>query len=293
MLMFLPLKLSLIAGSACCSSGAFFPSIVSTGDRAQIGTSFTGASVIGTSDSKSNSTFLNDDEYDRSFQQTIFGGLRLSDQWQMGARLGWHMRDKQVFGASNGASGIGDSHFFLTYEPLTNFSVTASILVPTAENVHESKESLQTDAFGRGLWVPGISFVYTYVTGLWDIHAESNVRFSAGRTFNRPLLGDLDVSHSWGLSALTGVGYQWGESQVRTGLSVGAHWDQGFTEKDRFQSRSLPARLAWDVIADLNVPLSSDIRLGLSYKDQTLLGPTQNSELSRSLTLLLSKSWSL
>lgn len=291
--MWLLIKQALIAGSACCSSGAFFPSLVGSDDWAQLGTSFQGSTVIGSSSSDGESTFLNDQESDRSMSQQIYGGLRLFGEWQAGASFGWYGRERNVYEASESSMGLADTLMHLTYDPLPEWAISASLLIPTAPNPYESRESLRTDSFGRGLWTPSISGVYRESWAPWDLHASSSLRFAVGRDFERPVLGEVSVESIWGLSAVMGAGYQWNLWRLRSGLSMGVHWDEGVQERDRFQVRSAGYRMVWDVTADVSIPLPLETRLLMSYKDQTLMGPTQNSELARSISLSFSKSWSL
>lgn len=292
--MWLLVKQAIISGAACCSSGAFSPAMIGRADFAQLGTSIVGSTVIGSSSANGSTTFLNDEESDRNFTHSLYGGIRLSDDWQSGASLSWFGRERNSYTSSETAKGFADSQIHIAYEPSNHVSVSGAILIPTAKTAHESKSALRADAFGRGLWTPSISIFYKKIKGRWDTNFSTNLRYAIGRSFDRPDLGEISVSNIWGASGTLGAGYLWRRlGGIRSGIGMGLHWDQGVKEVDRFQTRSLAYKMVTDVVVDVSIPLSREVRAVMTYKDQTLVGPTQNAELARSLSLSFVKAWSL
>ncbi len=291
--MWLILSQALIAGAACCSSGATFPSILGFSDRLQLGTTLTGSSSVGASNSQGDSFFFNNEEADRSLLHSVYGSFRLGDSWQGGATVNWFTRQKESYDTSESSTGLADTSLYLGYEFDSHLILSITQVIPTAENSFESTRPLRTDAMGRGLWTTSATLMWRDTRGLWDHHLAGALRYGWANRFDRPQTGEVSVDSVWGASAIVGGGYQWPFKRIRSGLGVGLQWDQGLTERDRFQVRSSSYKMVWDLVADLSLPLLDFGNFSIAYKDQTLLGPTQNADLSRSVSVAFSRAWSL
>jgi hypothetical protein len=291
--MLLILSQALIAGAACCSSGAFTPSLLSPLEKAQIGTRLSAASVVGESTNQGDAVFFHDEESNRSVSQSFFAAYRIHHEWSLGLTSGWTSREKRFFDRKESSLSPTDTYLSLTHEIDAWWSLTASLLIPTAKSALESGRAMQSDAEGRGLWTPSLSVRHQDNKNFFDYSASLAVRWSAPGSFENPQRGQVSVEPAAGFSAQTGGGYQWKWASLRTGVSVAVHGDQGWIERDRFQTTRLKSKWVWDLSLEASAPLSDSFLLAAAYTDQTLLGPTQNASLSRSLSFMVSHLWSL
>ncbi len=287
------------AGGACCSAGTNFPSLITNDDRAQIGLSVSGSSLIGISDRSGDVEFYHDEQFDRSLTTSLSGASLISDRFQVGARLPFVFRDVKDMNRESSSSGIGDLSLAFSFEALPQLFynpwqpkvfLSIGLVLPTGANKYESTETLFSDAVGKGHWTPQINAIALQVWGDWDASVAGLAHYSFAETFESSR-GAIKIKPGFGLSSQARLGYSLGRTGLRLGAHLGPQWQQAQKESDQFGERQQAHRLVWDAGLEANYGISSTQSLSLAYQDQTLIGPTNNTELSRGLSLNYRMGW--
>ncbi|MBI3554827.1 MAG: serine protease spb1 [Deltaproteobacteria bacterium] len=285
----------------CCGGGSGIPALITGDDGAQLGASLSQASVIGDAPAEGMPVFrsTNDSEVTQAFR--LDGAYRISDRFQAGAVVPLIRRARQLTAATAQAYGFGDITLNAGYEALPEWSYSAwkphgflflQTTLPTSPSTYDSEAPFQIDARGRGFFQLGLGAAFLKGVGNWDFIASVEGHRSFARTFAASDGGTLNLTPGWGATGLLGVGYSPRAGIVRLGLSLSPVFEGPIDVRGEVNSTSAD-QLVWNTSAQVGVLISPEWSSALSYTDQTLLGPTRNVSLSRSVALSAQKRWAL
>lgn len=286
-----------VSAAPCCSSNAVAPALLTGDERLLLGASFSREVVVG--DAPENGSLLlrarNDEEVTSTLR--LDAAVLLEDRWQAGAIIPLMQRSISRAGLQDDATMIGDLRLNVAYEAIPEWEystwkpkgfVFTQLTLPTGRSIHESRTYSAVDVAGTGFVSLSFGALLVKRWSTWDVFLLPEVRYSFEREF-RSQDDSFSISPGWGAAVAIGAG--WNSGAWRTGLRLHPSYAQAATTRwVNAESRSAH-RLSWNTSADLSFMFDEDWTLAANYTDQTLLGPTVNSTLSRSFTLSLQRKW--
>lgn len=277
----------------CCSAGGGKTALMMGHQQAQLEMGVSSHWLVGESTSSGENIFYTETK-EWSGEASFSGSLRLSHHLQFSLSLPVAMKQASRADLSDEAYGLGDLRLGLGYEAYQNSEhdfrafVYASITAPTGRSKNESNSRLEADALGKGFWTPGAGFILLKQFQSLDLSLSAEGRYSIPRNFDRAGQ-NVYVETGFGTSAGINAGYTFVSlKDFRMGGRVTSHWQSGERNKTDLSDRTLAARYVWDLGVDASIRPTPSLGLSLSYTDQTILGPTQNTKLARSLGFSLS-----
>jgi len=279
------------AGAACCAGKGDFPSLITDHSRSQYSLSAVASTIIGSSNENGNSEFFHSDKYERSFILNGSVTTRLSEEFQIGVNFPFVIKDTRDLNRKSKSQGIGDPSISIAYEIIDHHSqslpqtlLVLSASLPAGTSHHESEEAIPSSAVGSGHWALQTGLISFYSWENWSTSAQALAQYSFPQDFDSKR-GKVKVAPGWNTSGKIRIGYSLWHKRLFLGLGLGPRWQEAQTQKDIFGKSKTGHRLAWDASAELNLLLTDASSLAITYLDQTLVGPTRRSPLSRSLSL--------
>jgi hypothetical protein len=278
--------------AACCGGGANFPNLILSDDSAQLGLSANGSRVIGDAPSTGKPVFRSsaDDEWVQNY--TLDAAKLVSDRWQVGASIPYIRRSRSTSSQSASQWGWGDVSGMLGFEFLPEYSYSRwkprgflflQTTFPTGGNIYESTNPYAVDARGKGFYTFSLG---TFLIKSWNA-LDTSLRFalnkSLDRTFKAADGSDLTVRPGYDVNSAVSTGWSPGLGDWRLGLMLNPVYTAP-TNASRY-------KLVWNTSLDVSRIIARSYVLGLSYNDQTLLGPAKNISLERGLMLFFRGKW--
>lgn len=285
-------------GAACCGSSSSLPSLIIGDESAQLGIGFSMESVIGDAGSERFSVFRADADHEKLQSLRISGAMLLSDRWQIGGAIPLSYRSREVGFQSAHSSGLGDVSLNLGYELLPEWEYSSwkphgflfwNLLLPTGKSVDQSHLPWSVDAFGKGFLTASTGMVFSKVLRSWTFLIQAEVHYSFSRAIDDPE-GRYQLIPGWGGSLGLNAGYVVSRLPLSFHLGVQPQWDMGIQSSGSIASQS-GGRMVWNATSQCTYSIDQDWNIGLTYLDQTLIGPARNTTLSRSVALNLQKAW--
>jgi len=288
----------LVAGGPCCSAGSANVSLLTSDAKAQVSLGLSGAWIVG-STPESGPTVFYDQTSETSGTSSFSGAISVSERFQLGANLPLIWRSVERSRNRASSTGIGDLKLNLGYEVLPELYYSAwrpkgflyfFTQIPTGSSKNESASFLHEDAFGRGFFALGLGTLFLKRWKNIDASASFEIRYSIPRSFEQNSI-ETRYSPGFGGSSSFAAGYTFGRSGFRTGLRVGPNIEGPEEYRSDFFSGERSYRMVWDTSAEATYSVSGNTSIGISYSDQTLLGPTKNTDLTRAVAMSFSYSW--
>ena len=283
---------SRLHAAACCGGGASFPSLILSDDKAQIGLSAAYAKVIGDSPSSGKPVFRSANDKETIQTYTLDGATLVSDRWQIGTSIPYIRRSRTTSSAENSEWGLGDVSATLGFEALPEFSYSRwkprgflffQLTTPTGGYIYESTAPFAVDARGKGFYTLSLGSFLIKSWGSWDASFRFALNKSLDRSFKAADGSTINIRPGLDFNAAIGAGFSPGGGDWRIGLSINPTYT-GSTNVGHY-------KLVWNSSLDVSRIIVRRWVLGLSYNDQTLLGPAKNTSLERSLALSLRYKW--
>ncbi len=287
------------AGGACCAAGASYTSLIANDDETQFVFSLSGSATVGSSSSNGDVEFYHDEMHDRSLTGNLSAAFRLPQDFQIGFSVPIKYRDVKNLSRESNSSGISDISGSLSYRIIRgnsyeafapHFLVSVTGVVPTGESDYESENPNLASGLGAGFWSVQASLLALQNWSSWDLSAQPYVKYVFKESFDGPQ-GSIDVDGKFALGGQVRAGYNFGNSGIRFGLGFGPQWQEASTETTRFGSNKIAHKLVWDSIAELSYTHSHSRTISLSYTDQSLIGPTNNTPITRTLAVSYRVGW--
>lgn len=274
------------------------PGLILGNERIQMSLSGNYSSVVGDTPASGRTIFRVETDNEITYTSALSGGLLISDRWQAGASLSTGYRNLDRPSVQNSGAGLGDLRAHLGYEilPVWTYSpwkpkgfVFAHLTAPTGKSTHDSTEAGGADAFGQGFWATGLGVVFVKTWTYWDASLSAQGQYSFPRTFESPR--EIRVEPGFQASGQIGVGVSPWAGPFRVGLRAGPAWREGGSSHLYGETTDGVYRLVWDATLETNFMIGDQISLAANYTDQTLLGPTKNTALSRSGGMSIQYRW--
>lgn len=274
-------------GAACCLGGGGSSPLMTDLNQAELRISGSYSSVVAQSFGDEPLLFWDGQRSQTTWLWTPSLGYRFAEDWQVGGSFD-HVAQSYVFegGGQESSSRLGDTRLMLAYEwlhpspsfkPWPQLFLSLEVLLPTGGGLEVGE--------GQGASRLGL-------------HAFK--RFGALR-----LSGDIRHSFFYPRSVgeirlLTREQWNWSLGLLRS--QAWSDWGYGLllasTQRQGLRSESPLAglrqgsdELFYEVTVYVIRSLGEQWTLNLSYSDQTILGPIKNTNLSRSLGLMLTHAW--
>lgn len=288
------IKVFFLIAAPCCGGGGNLPGLILGNEKLQLGMSGSYSTVVGDVSSDGHTTFRSDEDVEDSYLVSFSTGFLLSDRWQTGASISSGYRVLDRASVVNSGAGWGDVRAHVGYEimPLWTYSVWrpkgfvfAHFTVPTGKSTFDSKEAGAVDSFSQGFWSSGLGFVAVKTWKVLDATFLGQIQYSFPRHFREP----REISVAPGFQATGQLGFGWspGAGSFRVGTRGGPAWRQG-GESELYGETSVGVdRLVWDATIEANWMIGSEVSLSAFLTDQSLLGPSNNTMLSRSVGLTI------
>jgi len=272
-----------VFAAACCSGSALVPSLITTDSAAQFALRTSHAAVIGSSRSDGSSLFHRASNSETTETLTFSGAYALDPRWQIHGEVLLQHRARDLDSVHGKSSGFGDVSAGGAFEAVEELYYSVwkprvwlftDLSAPTGRAASQSREGLRSDVFGRGAWAATLGIFALKTWRAFDV-------FLLGE--HRRYFLTREVTTPGPTTAFDiGVGYNVGD--WRFGFSCGPLWDVRVSADGATSTDSL----VWNLGAQLSYAFGESWSMVASYNDQTLVGPTYNSPLLRSVGLLAS-----
>lgn len=291
LLLFSLLGQKLFAASCCVSNTSVSNLMILPADWQQtIGVSQ--GHVIGDVDEKGQSTFRRKNNKDVNTLVRADLSYAWTPKYQSGVSLRYQERSRELNGVKASESGWNDVGLSHAYKPFDSrrLWVFQTLNVPTATSTYDANSALAVDARGTGTYITSIGAFGIVNSRSWDFTYAPEVHRSFGRTFrNREVT--TEVEGFWGASFSLGGGFVPWRSKARYGVALTPRYEGA--KNLRVNGNQTPGKdsLVWDASVNFSYTFSADYALGMSYTDQTIMGPSHNTLLNRSMGLQFQTRW--
>jgi len=301
-ILFILIYIQQVLGAACCGGGSGLPSLITGDYRGQLTTSFSQAKIVGEKLHQEIPYFWPKDKtfYTRSLK--IDATYQFDNYFQFGVSSSVLMKDYRFSnGANNQDHGISDIGLTAAYcfLPELNFSryrpvgfSFAKLTIPTGKSIYESNDPAGADVSGKGFYIFSLGLAFVKTLGIYDWQIMGEGHSFIERTFKHNS-HITKVKPGPGGSLLFSLGWSPYNSDWRLGGSISPHYEgEKVSSFNSTKSRS-GYELYWDTSFSLSKLLSEEYMASFNYTDQTILGPVNNTNLSRTLTFSFQKRWAL
>ncbi|MEW6055737.1 MAG: hypothetical protein AB1540_03910 [Bdellovibrionota bacterium] len=265
----------------CCSGTAVVPSLITSDASLQVSTRISQSGVVGNSREDGSSVFNREGNDESVTRVAVDLSYALDPRWQLHSGVPLNRRYRAIDARKSANWGIADLSLGAAFEAIEELSyhqvfprtwIFADLIVPAGRAPDQSSDLLRSDVHGRGAWGGALGFFSqksfkgfdAYLLGTHQRYLPQG-SFSFGSVF----LGDI------------GLGYNPG--QFRFGVSIGPQWEG--TDSDPNGLTSQRSKLVWTSGVSMGASFQDAWSLVGSYADQTLFGPTYNSQLSRTFMI--------
>ncbi len=283
-------------GAACCGGSSAIPSLITGDNEAQFSLAQSYGKVIGRTYSKNRNVFYANNKDYKTLTTSFKGAYLITPLLQIGGGLSILKKDNSESSIEESETLLGDSDLSIGYEflPETFYSVWKprgfvyfKQVFPTGKSNYETKTSLLTDVSGKGQYSSALGLVFTkiYKSVDWQIFGEYRYLYSEE-------INDTSISHSTGDALGYSVGYSPNNGAIRISHGVTRNH---FSDKEiqvNNSNQNSSREEYWDFELGLGYMIN-DSTFSISYVDQTFLGSTENTTLSRTLSISWLERWPL
>ncbi len=289
----------IVFSAPCCAGAGVFPAMVIGDHKAQVSAVVSQSNVIADTPEKGLPVWRKNNHAENTRTLRIDAVHVFEDLWQAGITLPINQRSLSNSATTTKSNiRLGDIQATGAYEFLPEWSyslwkprgyVFTSLVVPTGRSIYEAEEVGAVDANGRGFWIPSVGVFFTKTWGIFDAYLLTEIHRSIPRSFE--VDGEeLRVDPRWGGSVGLGAGVSPFRNKYLNGLRFGLRIQPSYNQSKSVTinetklSSDTPQKVC-DTAAEINYLLFEDWSFFAVYNDQTLLGPAQNTTLSRTLAL--------
>ncbi|MDD0853584.1 hypothetical protein HBN50_10765 [Halobacteriovorax sp. GB3] len=286
-----------VFAASCCGGGSSFPGLITTDSKGQISLSSTYLNEVGKAKLRDEYVYYNEDKKRKSLQSLLSSSYMTSEFTQLSLNLSYVQREYEQGEYSEKSHQLGDSELSFAYEffPEKEYSwwkprgfVFLSLTLPTGKTNYQSSELLYSDVSGKAQWALAVGGAFTKVNGPFDFQGS----FKAAHRFKESF-SNVTVEGSQFFSTLLSAGFSPSKSSFRFGASH-IYFFETKRKVNNGQKVSQTLNEYYHELAlSSHYMLNDELSAGIIYADQTLIGPVQNTSLSRKLTVQILKRWSL
>jgi hypothetical protein len=274
-------------GASCCVSNTSIPNLMILPAKWQQTFSFSQARVIGDVDDKGRSTFRSKDNKETTSAARLDLAYGWSFRYQSGVSLKYQNKSRQFDDSQASNSGWSDVGLSHAYAPrmFDRLWIFQTVNIPTATSVYDAKSSLAVDAQGSGTYFTGLGFFKINNQKVGDLTFGGEAHRSFGRDIHTAQ-NDTHLNPYWGGSLSFGGGYVPWKSKMRLGTNFTPRLEGPKTGTNNGNDIKGKQSLVWDSVINATYSFDAQYAAGISYLDQTLVGPVSNTILTRSLSFL-------
>jgi hypothetical protein len=303
---FLPLILLYLSqnnaySAACCARSSAAPFLILGDDQAQLNLGFSMGKVLAEPAEGGVPVWIDSNRSEVNQNYRIDGSILLTDRLQLGASANWAKHQISMDEVQDASSSIGDFRVSIGYEILPSWTysswrpqgyVFSVITVPTGTSSYELKNGTVAGVTGNGFYSTSFGSLWLKKWAELDVFFINEIHYSLPRSF-RSSNGVLNVTPGYGGSAGVGVGYSPRSGNLRIGFRIQPKYDQvqRVTTSVIQGSKETSWASSCDAGLDLGYMVGDSNTILASYTDQTLFGPSANSNLSRIFGLSFQHRW--
>jgi hypothetical protein len=273
--------------SSCCVSNTSIPNLMILPSDWQQTFSVSQTRVIGDVDDKGRSTFRNQDNKEMTQAARMDLAYGWNFRYQTGVSVKYQNKNREFAGQEDQDSGWSDVGLSQAYAPkmFDRLWIFHTVNLPTANSVYNSRSSMAVDAQGSGTYFTGLGFfkIHNYKNG--DLTFGGEAHRSFGRTF-RSGEDETSLDPFWGGSLSIGGGWVPWKSKGRLGIILTPRMEGPKTGTHNDDDIKGKQSLVWDSVINGTYSFNAQYAAGVSYLDQTLVGPVSNTLLVRSFSFL-------
>lgn len=282
----------------CCSRTPSAPNLVLGDDEAQFSLGYSLSKVVAEPAEDGAPIYVAPDSSEILHNYRLDGAILLSDRFQMGGSFSLVNHRVSREDNSDSGFGMGDLRVSLGYEILPSWTYSewrpqgylfAVVAFPTGRSIYESQSPTAADVTGNGFYSLSFGSLFLKRWSVWDVFLMPEVHYSLPRTFQNDTETQTIIP-GFGGSIGAGLGWTPGSGIFRIGARIHPRIDQGRSIPHSNVSSTALLSLM-EVGADASVFITSTDTIMLSYTDQTLLGPAQNSNLNRIFGISFQHRW--
>jgi hypothetical protein len=250
------------------------------------------SSVIGDTDAKGSSTFRSASNKEQTTAARMDLAYGWSPRYQSGVSFRYQNKSRSFNGNSSSDSGFSDvglSHAYQVWQ-YTRTWIFQTVNIPTATSIYDTNKSFAVDAQGTGTYQTSIGLFALKNTKTFDYIFSPEVHYAFPRTFDNQT-GKTQLQGFWGGSVTGGIGYIPWRSKLRYGLNLTPRLEGPKTVRTNSTTSPGKESLVWDSVANITYSIDAQYSVGVSYIDQTLVGPARNTLLNRSIGFIFQTRW--
>jgi hypothetical protein len=285
--------------TACCGSGASFPSLITEAVRTQFNFTIGRSNLLGKKLSSNNSIEWALPNKNKTQKLTLEGAYLFDNFVQVGLTIPYFFKQDHNRRISQTAQHLGDIGILGAYEflPESSYSpwsprgiIFSEVILPTGKSFYHSSTVNPINISGKGFYTFSSGLVLIKVKGAWDAQFLFEGHYGLKKSF---LNQGPEIRPGWGTSALLAIGYDPRQNQWRWGVSLAPHFESSKTLSYKFRKIKTGHELYWDASFNASYLYSPKTSFTFSITDQTLFGPIHNTTLSKTFSLGLQKRWPL
>ncbi len=283
-------------GAACCAAGSSSRNLMTEFNRWEFRLSHRFSTVVAEQFGQGPVLFWDDERQLQEHLLTPSVSFFIAPDWQGGVSWDLVSRQAAFVGGGSESSGLapGDLNLFLAYEwlypsppqvwqPQVFLSYTQGL--PTGRGLYQSQSPGVTDVTGGEQWTSRLGVhlfksLYRFRYSL-ESHWGWSWPQSAGEL---QLLSRQELALTLGLLRLTA-----GERSWSYGVSWTALFKEGRGLGEGREPQRAPAELVYELSPYILWTPEGDWTVTMSYGDQSIFGPVRNSQLSRRVSLAISR----
>ncbi|OUR98520.1 hypothetical protein A9Q84_03665 [Halobacteriovorax marinus] len=252
--------------------------------------------MIGQTYGDSEPVFFNDNKTYNTNTLSLKGAYLISSLWQFGLEASFLSKDNTYNSTAESNSSLADTSLSLTFElfPEEYFSVWkprvfifVRQLFPTGKSNYESDSELLSDVSGKGHYITssGLILSKVYRSIDWQLFFEYKYLY-------KTKVNQMEIAGHTGFTTGGSLGLSPAGTNFRLGVGITNFYFDSKEILIKNQKQASSEEQYWDSSFTVNY-LHKDSTYSLTYTDQTLLGPSQNTTLSRTISLSWLERWPL
>lgn len=273
--------------ASCCVANTSVPNLMILPSTWQQTFTIASVRVIGDVNPKGQSTFRNSKNKETTNLARMDLAYSWTEKYQNGVSFRYQNKKRSFEGTEASDSGWSDLGLFQAYQPIKyqRTWIFNSTNIPTSNSVYNSKETFSVDAHGTGTYQTGLGVFHIVNYTAWDMVFSSEVHYSFARDFGSGQ-DKKEIGSFWGTSFSAGVGYIPWRSKMRYGFNLIPRLEGKKSVKINGEAQNSKQSLVWDSAFNVTYTINASYAVGVNYVDQTIFGPSRNSLLNRSLSIL-------
>lgn len=278
----------------CCAGSSSSASLILGDERVKMQASVSHGSVVADSPVRGLPTFRDEGTSEETQTLRLAGSHILGDRFQLGGSLSVLRHETSRQGSQSSQSSFGDVSANFGYEFLPEWDYSEwkprgfaflGLTLPTGKSIYESDALHAVDVSGEGFTAISLGTAFVKRFRAWDASFVSTLSLPFARDFET-----LRIDPTVGVDLILDVGYSFA-GWYRAGVFLEPVYQGTKTARDLesgSESKSA-SQLRWNTGLGLTRLTSDDWAFTLTYIDQTLVGPTRNTTLSRSASFSVTK----